>query len=221
MNRVVDVHDIYEDTQNVYRWAAPFLGEKHAHGFKIMYSPPMARPRALLIGYQPGGDRTHGRPDEEVQPSRLNEYLTENWPLARELRKRFGTSFLESSVGLNAIFFRSPSTKIWREVDEALRREIETFCRTRALEIVRRLEPKVVLILGWDALEAVGGHGFVERVGHAAVVGRRRRRRLAQTGLLAGVPAVAIPHPTAAWRDPPVTDQDWNEIAAVVGSVAE
>jgi hypothetical protein len=134
------------------------------------------------------------------------------------LRKRFGVRWLENAIGLNAIFFRSPSTELWRELDEALRKEIEDFCRSRALDIVRRLEPRLVLILGWDTLETLGGVGFVERIGNKLATGRRRRRRLAQTGVVAGVPAVAIPHPTSAWRAPPVTNEDWHEIVAIVRS---
>jgi hypothetical protein len=205
MSSLIEVTDIYNDTRKVYDWSRPFLGDRHDHGFKILYGPPVYRPEALVIGFQPGGDVTHRRPEEQLGPSSRNEYIVEDWPLAKELRKRFGVQWLQGVVGLNIVFFRSPSTELWREIDPRL----------------RRLNPKTVLLLGWDTLEAAQGTGFVERIATKPVLGRRRRSRLGQTGYFAGVPAVAIPYPPAAWRAPPVTDQDWKEIVALVRKVAD
>ena len=149
------VDDIYEETRNFYSQMAPRLGPKFAHGFRILYGPPYLNPNALVIGFQPGGDRSHSKLEEHRGPSRTNEYLVQSWPLAREMRKRFGHTWLQGVVGTNAVFFRCPSTTLWRQIDANVRTSIEAFCRNQAIQLVDRMKPKMVLLLGWDALEGL------------------------------------------------------------------
>lgn len=211
-----NIDDIYEKTRVLYDQLAPNLGQKFAHGFRILYGPPHHMPEALLIGFQPGGDLSHAVLDEHRGPSKTNEYLDQSWPLARELTKRFGEEWLKGALGTNAVFFRCPSTQLWRQLDDQVRTQIEVFSRDQVMAIIDRVKPKTLVLMGWDALDVLGKKGFVEVVANKPADGRRRRARLAQVGRIAGVRAVAIPHPTAAWKNPPVTEEDWSEIVDVV-----
>jgi uracil-DNA glycosylase len=82
------------------------------------------------------------------------------------------------------------------------------------------MQPKRILLLGWDALAMMGGSGFKELVAIRPVSDRRRRTRLLQSGQIEGIPAFAIPHPSAAWKNPPVTDDDWEMIAAEIAAAS-
>jgi hypothetical protein len=75
------------------------------------------------------------------------------------------------------------------------------------------------LRLSWDAPALMGGQGFGELVANGSIKGRLRRSRLLQAGSIRGIPSFAIPHPSSAWRHPPVTDQDWAQIAAGIGAI--
>lgn len=161
---------------------------------------------------------TNMREAELQQPSSNNEYLNESWTLAVELRKRFGRAYLQGAVGTNAIFFRASGWKKWHGLERRLRSDLETFCVGENKRLIRTMRPKQILILGWDALDLMGGSGFRELVANGRGDGRRRRNRLLQSGKLEGIATFAIPHPSAAWKSPPVTDADWTMILAGIGT---
>lgn len=207
------VDDVYRKTYELWESVRDRLA-KDDHGFKILYTPSRLQPAVLVIGLQPGGDAAHMRDEELRHPSANNEYLSESWPLAAELRKRFGASFLQDAVGINAVYFRAPGWTKWQSIHGGLRTQLEAFCVGENKRLIRAMRPKRILLLGWDALNVMGGTGFREEVAIKPVGGRRRRNRLLQSGQLEGIPAFAIPHPSAAWKNPPVTDVDWEMILA-------
>ncbi|MGD0143125.1 MAG: hypothetical protein ABSC92_08205 [Rhizomicrobium sp.] len=215
------VREVYSETRQLWEHARSQLSKDQDHAFKILYSPPVFEPAVLVIGLQPGGDVTHMRHAELERPSETNEYLDESWPLAVQLRKRFGKPFLEGAVGTNAIFFRSPSWADWHKIEPLLRARLEVFCVGENKRLIRAMRPKQIVLLGWDALHVMGGSGFRESVANAQQDGRSRRKRLLQSGEIEGIPAFAIPHPSAAWKNPPVSDDDWTMILAGMGMVAD
>ncbi len=210
------VSDIYLKTHQIWQATRAGLAKTHDHGFKILYAPAQYEPSTLVIGAQPGGDATHMLDAELRHPSVRNEYLSQSWPLASELRKRFGTIFLQGAIGTNAIFFRAPSWNTWLTIDPQLRMKLENFCVAENKRLILAMRPKQILLLGWDALGLMGGTGFRELVANRPSDGRPRRKRLLMFGDIAGVPAFAIPHPTAAWKNPPVSDVDWAMIVAKI-----
>ena len=212
------VQDIYARTYQLWEASRSRLTKCHDHGFKILYGPPRFEPGVLVVALQPGGDAYHVKGAELRQPSMTNEYLSESWPLASELRKRFGTAYLQEAVGTNAIFFRAPSWAEWQRVERGLRTQLEIFSLSQNKRLIRAIKPKQILLLGWDTLELMGGTGFRELVANKPVNNRPRRKRLLQSGKIDGIPAFAIPHPSAAWKNPPVTEEDWRMIAAGLGA---
>ena len=195
------VQDVYAKTHQLWKQARSRLRD-HDHGFKILYGPPRSEPRVLIVGLQPGGDASRAKDAELRGPSIVNEYLSESWPLAAELRKRFGRAFLQEAVGVNAMFFRAPSWAMWQEIDRNLRSELEMFSLEQIKQLIQAMKPKQILILGWDTLDLMGRAGFREMVANRPLSNAPRRRRLLQKGTFGGIPAFAIPHPSAAWKNP-------------------
>jgi hypothetical protein len=210
----VVVRSVYSNTNRLWEEVRHHLSKNQDHGFKILYGPPRLEPVTLVIGLQPGGDVTHVQAAELEQAPARNEYLDESWPLALELRKRFSETVLRDVVGTNAVFFRSPSWADWQRIEQRPRERLEAFCVGENRRLIRAMRPKQILLLGWDALHVMGGSGFRELVATGPRTGRPRRKRLLQAGKIEGIPAFAIPHPSAAWKNPPVTDDDWAMILA-------
>lgn len=211
------VQDIYRKTYDLWEANRRQLA-KHDHGFKILYGPPFFEPHVLVLALQPGGNASHVKAAELRQPASSNEYLSEAWPLAAELRKRLGRGYLQNAVGTNAIFFRAPNWGEWQEIERGLRTRLEEFSLNQNKRLIEAMRPKHLLLLGWDTLDLMGGSGFRELVANRLGNGRPHRKRLLQSGRIEGVPAYAIPHPSAAWKNPPVTDDDWQLIAAGLGA---
>jgi hypothetical protein len=120
--------------------------------YKILYGPPNFRSPFLLLGYQPGGRQAdaqsgEARGEREGWPEAC-EYATERWPLARHLRSMFGTESIQNSVGLNAIFLRSPSAAEFAKLPRPLKDEIWDFCLPHVEWTVSVLEPERIVVLG-------------------------------------------------------------------------
>lgn len=211
------ISDIYDKTYKVWQSSRKELTKDHDHGFKILYAPPRFEPSVLVMGLQPGGSVSNVRAAELRQPSASNEYLHESWTLAAELRKRFGATYLQGAIGTNVIFFRAPSWKQWCGIESQLRANLETFCVNENKRLIQAMHPKQLLLLGWDALNLIGGSGFQELVANRPADGKRRRKRLLMSGTFAGIPAFAIPHPSTAWKNPPVTNEEWAMIVSGIG----
>ena len=151
------VADVYRKTYELWEASRDRLTSGD-HGFKILYAPPRLEPSVLVMEFQPGGDKSNIRDAELRQPSTSNEYLSESWTLAAQLRKRLGAQFLQGAVGTNAIFFRAPNSTQWRKnVEEELRTQLELFCIGENKRLIRAMRPKRILLLGWDALGLMGG----------------------------------------------------------------
>lgn len=153
----------------------------------------------------------------EVRPKSMNT-LANSWALATELRKRLGKNFLQEAVGTNIIFFRAPSWTSWQQINQTLRSELEMFSLNQLTRLIKVIKPKRVLILGWDTLRLTGASGFTELVANRPLSKAPRRKRLLQKGTFSEIPAFAIPHPSASWKNPPVSDEDWQLIAAGLGA---
>jgi hypothetical protein len=211
------VREVYSKTYRLWEATRERLTKDHDHGFKILYGPARFQPSVLIIGLQPAGNASNIRDAALRQPSASNEYLSESWTLAAELRKRFGAAYLQGAIGTNAVYFRAPDWEKWRGIEQRLRTHLEMFCVNENKRLIQALRPKQVLLLGWDTLGLMGGSGFRELVANRPADGKRRRKRLLMSGKIAGVSAFAIPHPSTAWKNPPVANEDWMMIVAGLG----
>jgi hypothetical protein len=161
---------IYVKTKDIYETIPDGPGKL---GFQILYGPPFREAPILFIGYQPGTglkspeeEREYG--SEDGWPS-VCEFATENWVLAKNMRRMFGRELLQQCVGVNAIFVRSPSLEHYRKhVTLELRRRMEKFCLVQVTEMVEALRPKTVVVLGFEtlALFAQATDGKQDKRGH-------------------------------------------------------
>ena len=193
-----------EICQNTYREAKLFYGEisegrKDDCGFQILYGPPYFQAPFLFLGYQPGRgikspaqERIDG--SEDRWPSR-SEYATEDWALAKCVRKVFDKECdpkcIEICVGLNAIFIRSNSIDEYhRQFDRALRTEIESFCLPRVEQMIDAIQPLGIVAIGFATLDLFG----------SSVVSRtsEKGRVLTKTGKIAGRNALGVLHLSGA-----------------------
>ncbi len=160
------------------------------NGLNVPVFPPI-----LFIGRQPGGGpedcaRELASGAHDHWPS-VSEYATQPWKLAVRLRSMFGVTLVERSVGLNSIFIRAPSRDEYRKnVDAASRQKIDEFCLPRAVRIIRAVQPRRIVSIGFDTLDQFGGG--------APELENDKGRVLTRIGEIAGYPAIATLHLTGA-----------------------
>jgi hypothetical protein len=184
---------IYRDSKDFYQRIA---NQCENLGFQILYGPPFANTPILFIGYQPGTgskspeeERLYG--SEDRWPS-VCEYATEDWPLAKNLRRMFGRELLKQCVGLNAIFMRSPNAEHFRKrVERKTRQEIKQFCLPLVGKIVETLRPKTIVVIGFETLSLFGESSPILR-------SERKNRVLAKAGKVAGREAIGTLHLSGA-----------------------
>jgi hypothetical protein len=182
----------YDETKRFYTRVADRCDNL---GFEILYGPPLHRPDMLLLGYQPGGgaqspeDARARYPLPDRWPD-TSAYVTAPWPLAGRLRDMFGTEPLTRSVGLNAIFVRSPKIAAYGTIDGELRNEISHFCLPHVIRIIDAVDPVNVVVMGFATLRLFG----------AATPDRcnAKGRVLTSVGTIAGRRAIAMLHPSGA-----------------------
>lgn len=179
---------IYDETRVFYAAKERMLGDA-ARGFRILHAPPVIKAPTLFLGTQPGGTLETAVPGGQQDWPKECMYLSEFGRLGSRLREIWGIARLRHCTGLNANFFRAPSTKVWGSVPKTLRGEIEAFCRIRAETIVRALAPQRIVIIG---LRTFG------RLTSGSVALTGERRVLVKTGILWGAPAFGIIHISGA-----------------------
>lgn len=184
---------IYAESKAFYKAIA---ADCEHHGFQILYGPPLPGAPICFIGYQPGSglkspeeERAYG--SEDHWPTRC-EYATEDWVLARNMRRMFGRELLEQSVGLNAIFVRSPNIQHYRtHVRRNVRHEIAEFCLPRVTKMVDALNPKTIVVIGFETLALFGRSA-------PALTNGESGRVLARKGIIAGRQATGTLHLSGA-----------------------
>lgn len=128
-------------------------------GWGVLYSPIRLRPDLMIIGINPGGDRTDFNENEALQIPKQHEYFDcsvdnhgkprNGYKLATKTVNVFSDmnlkDLLKESVKLNLLFFRSRNWKHWETVKEPLRKELESFCADLVLEFIKVLKPRTIL----------------------------------------------------------------------------
>jgi hypothetical protein len=121
-------------------------------GFRVFYSPISVGPDLMLIGYNPGKeDKPFCKEDDSMIPD-FHEYLYHNSRTARKMKYLFESveryDWLEESVKLNLIFFRSENEAQWEAMNKDLRGELEMFCFNRVNDIIDTLKPRYIITEG-------------------------------------------------------------------------
>lgn len=150
---------IYRDTAGHYRSIAE-REPRLSYNYKILYNPPLMRPEIMFIGYQPGGTASvEGESERELEGwPRECEYAHASYKLAVKALEMFPDVRRERCIALNSIFTRYPNARDFRSVcGRDLYCEIWNFCRPRMESIVRMLDPKFIVLIGFETAKLWGG----------------------------------------------------------------
>ena len=169
--------------------------EQHNLGFDILMGPPRLKPEIAFIGYQPGEwtmsvaeARMAGY--EEWWVEEQCQYATAKWKLAKRLRDMFTAERLENCVGLNAIFVRARSIAEYQKVPIDVRHRIRTFCLAQVDRMLRAMEPKKIVVIGFETMKLFG---------RAQPCDVNAGKVLVRGGEVFQRRAFATPHLSAAW----------------------
>lgn len=206
--QIAKLEEIYKKTETFFNQIKDSLGRGFDYrGFKILNTKPAYMPPLFFIGYQPGGSAEHWKEECRTKSyktwPRTNGYAQESWPLAAQVRWMFEMfpKKLEQSVGLNAIFIRAANARCYRKsLDRNLRACIENFCLTRVGEIIEVINPKRIVVFGFETLSLFGSGESYPPNGKGKI--------LTRTGEIANRKVIAMLHPTGAWRYISKLDQD-------------
>lgn len=152
------IDDLYASTDAFWQSRAADMES----GYAIFYSPVHYSPKIMIIGYNPGGDKSSFDRESASKTRETHDYFDhidtpkEDYPLARKMRQIFESvgmlDDLKESVKLNLYFFRSK-----RAVDLKDRKEISEFCRPRVEEIICRLQPEIIVTEGFGTFRELIG----------------------------------------------------------------
>jgi hypothetical protein len=181
---------IYAETRTFYDEIEPQLNGG-ALDHKVLYGPPYVRPPVFFLGIQVGYVAPHeiGN-DRESRPPETEYATATSWQLAPRLRVVFDVEFLKRCTGSNINFFRAGNHKPYkRDVPAHLRELQEAFSQKRAERLVRAIQPRRIVVIGFTVI-------------HKFKVARQFARSedgLVQHGTLWDCPTIAVQHLTAAW----------------------
>lgn len=184
--------EICQQTDEFYKSVELQLGDC-AFGYKVFSGPPIFQSPILFIGYQPGGG-VEARADGMLCSGRLpwsetHDLSSATWPLAQRMRTIWSAEFLSRCMTTEAVFVRAPSKIAWRKVARNVRKSVEEFSSQAVYEIIKLIEPRQIVLIGFGNLSAF------RCVGQPLLSGARR---LAQPGFLQGIPACEIIHLSGA-----------------------
>jgi hypothetical protein len=190
--------EVYEAWKNRYSdWDA---------GIKVFYSQPIEDPELVIIGYQPGGNYTHFKNEDEDKFAKgnftisKNEFITTGYRMAKRMREFFGPEHidvLEKSVIFPLVFFRAPRISTWRSWGNS--KEAEMFCFLKIEEIIQKLKPKTILVLGLATYEKMST--FLKMNDEMFLyleTKEKGKRKVGATAITDRVRVFAMLHPTGA-----------------------
>jgi hypothetical protein len=149
--------DLTEEVYNEWKTKYSFWKD----GFEVFYSPVRYRPELMIISLNPGGGEKDFQAldfpkfqDGNFSLPPKNRYLITKYRFAKKVRTLFegNEDVLKTSVVTTALLFRSQKIDYWKKHNpEKTRLPMERFAYTKVQEIVKKVEPKKILLIGIDA----------------------------------------------------------------------
>ncbi len=122
------------------------------YGFRVFYSPVYAGPDMMIIGHNPDSDDKPFCSEHDHQLPDFHEYLYHESRIARKMKYLFESieryDWLENSVKLNLVFFKSENEAQWAAMERELRHELEMFCFRKVNDIIDTLKPRYIVTEG-------------------------------------------------------------------------
>jgi len=189
-------------------------------GFKIFYGPVKPNPPLLIISYNPGGDKQYFEMEDlhryqkgDFSPPTTNSYLIRDNFMAKRMKDFFAQdmTLLKNSVIIPILFFRSKNKSHWiKSFPKDDRKKIEKFCFGIVNEIIEKIQPKKILVIGFDTFEILQKEIFGSNIKSEIkfINYGTRKERLYLTSNWNGIQIFAIRHPTGAR----IRTKDWESI---------
>jgi hypothetical protein len=148
----------------------------------------------MIIGYNPDNDDKPFSKEDDSQLPDFHEYLYHKSKIARKMKYLFEgierDDWLERSIKLNLLFFKSENETQWETLDQDLRNELETFCFIKVNDIIDTIRPRYIITEGFKVFDilinsvligcekpevkiGVGGRKIYtkSRYGHSQIIG--------------------------------------------------
>lgn len=193
----MDVHNWAEDLVDEVceKWKrSANMYDFSEHGFRVFYSPVYQNPDLMIIGFNPANGEKPFSKEDDCQVPVVHEYLCHDSRMARRMKYLFEgiekDEWLEASIKLNLIFFRSENEVQWESLDRVIRDDLEMFCFNKVNDIIDTLKPRYIMteglrvfdilvrsvLMGCDEPEVkigIGGRKIYarSRCGHTHIIG--------------------------------------------------
>lgn len=146
---VTEVYEKWETSEDKYNFSEC--------GFRVFYSPVVPNPDLMIIGYNPNSDDKPFNREEDALLPEFHEYLYHESRIARKMKYLFEgierDDWLENSVKLNLLFFKSENEAQWNTIDEDLRNDLEMFCFRKVNDIIDTLKPRYIITEGLNVFD--------------------------------------------------------------------
>ncbi len=144
-----DVTEKWEASENKYDFSEC--------GFRVFYSPVHSSPDLMIIGHNPDKDDKPFSMEDDSRLPDFHEYFYHESKAARKMQYLFEgierTDWLENSVKLNLIFFKSENEAQWASMDRTLRHELEIFCFNKVNDVIDTLKPRYIITEGINVFD--------------------------------------------------------------------
>lgn len=192
-------------TKEVYdTWKSKYYSKA---GFKIFFGPVISNPKLMIISLNPGGNGKNFRKENLVNFKKgdfslpkQNEYVTKEHRMAKKLKKFFyqHIDLLDSSVAFPILFFRSKNFRLWKKRHEKIKRkEMEEFCYDIVEEILKRIKPKILLVIGFKTYDRLKEYKIIDIKNEKPHDGKKKRK-IAYSAQWNNIPVLVTLHLTGA-----------------------
>jgi hypothetical protein len=204
---IIGCHVIDKDRMDINRWAENLIDDVSGkwersemkygfsdQGFRVFYSPVYPCPDLMVVGFNPGSDEKPFSREDDCHVPVVHEYFCHESKMAGKMKYLFEgidrDEWLEASIKLNLIFFRSENDAQWESLDRDIRDDLEMFCFNNVCDIIDTLKPRFIVteglkvfdtlvrsvLMGCEEAEVkigVGGRKIYARslYGHSRVIG--------------------------------------------------
>ncbi len=175
-------------------------------GFKVFYGPVRVHPELMIISLQPGGNSDHYLREDlerfkkgDFSTHDENTYIKSGNRFAKAMRAIFheDTRLLEESVILPVIFWRAKSYSEWKRAPDF--NEMENFSFAKVRQIIEKLKPHKILLLGNSTGKKLSGIFEIEPW---EIIYRRngasKGHSVARSTKMFSIPTLNLMHPTGA-----------------------
>ncbi len=185
-NLIEEVSEKWEHSEKKYDFSE--------QGFRVFDSPVYPCPDLMVIGHFPAVENKLSAGEYDSPLPEVQEKLYHDSKIERKMKYLFEgvdrDEWLEKSVKLNLIFFRSEDEAQWEGMEKRVRDDLETFCFMKMNDIIDTLKPRYIVteglkvfdilirsvLMGCDDPEVkigVGGRKIYarSRYGHSHIIG--------------------------------------------------